>query len=65
MSIKDRARVILRGGAHTIKELATEMDEDTESVRRTIARYSGENAKFVLFVRLADGRYRLSDWGKK
>ena len=65
MSIKDRARVILRGGAHTIKELATEMDEDAESVRRTIARYSGEKSKYRLFHELADGRFGLADWGKK
>jgi len=65
MTIKDRARAILRGGARTLPDLAAEMDVDGEVLARTIRRYSGDRAKFTLFAKLPDGRFGLCDRGSR
>jgi hypothetical protein len=42
-----------------VAELAQELDEEPESISRTIRRYSGEKAKVRLFAKLPDDRIGL------
>lgn len=58
LPIKERVKHVLRTGARTIPEIGVELpDTDVEALSRTIRRYSGDKAKFQLFVKLPDGRF--------
>lgn len=62
LPLKDRIAHVVRKGPRALTDIASELgDADAETIARTIRRYSGENAKVRLFVRLPDDRIGLLD----
>jgi hypothetical protein len=51
---------MFRSRARTVEEIAAEIpDSDTETISRTIRRYSNDQAKVRLFTKLPDARIGL------
>jgi hypothetical protein len=62
MPVKDRVKAMLRSGPRELDAIAADLpDTDAATVERTIRRYTGDKAKFQLFVKLADGRFALAE----
>lgn len=61
LSLRDRIKHVLQRGARTIPDIASELDADHDSVKRTINRYAGTHAKVILFAKIpsADGQQRI------
>ncbi len=60
LPLKDRITHVLRSRARTVEEIASEIpDSDTETISRTIRRYSNDQAKVRLFTKLPDARIGL------
>ncbi len=63
LSIKERIKHLLKSGAKTVPQIAEELEQKPESVKRTINRHLASNqaAKVILFTRTGDDRIGLAD----
>ncbi len=63
LSIKERIRHVLKTGAKTIRQIAEELEQKPESVKRTINRHlvGNQAATVILFARTGDDRIGLAD----
>jgi hypothetical protein len=60
LPLKDRIRHLVRTRALSLDELANCLNDDRETIGRTIRRYSGDKARIRLFVKLPDERIGLA-----
>jgi hypothetical protein len=63
LPIRERIKHALQSGARTIDELAADLDEKPDTVKRTVNRHlvGNRTAKVVWFSRTPDGRIGLAD----
>lgn len=63
LGLKERMAMELRSGAKTIVELSKALDDDGESISRTLRRYSGTSAKVQLFTKVLGNKDGVHRWG--
>ena len=62
LPLKDRITKAVKSEPRTIAELASELDDDVETVSRMLCRYSGSQAKRALFTRPTDTPDGIQRW---
>lgn len=54
MPLQQRMKLLLKRGPRSIEDLAAELDAKPDTLKRTIRRFSGDDNKFAMFVRVPD-----------